>query len=122
MHDFQIEETMAPAIVFAHPSEQGRNINNRRVIAQPGGPSNEDEDNGLPTFELRNRQLTALLVDSDRFSCMMQKRLLQQYGVQTQDVDNGQAAVDLLASHSTFSLIVIEIVLPVLDGLEVTVV
>lgn len=107
VHDFWLGETMAPAITSASSSEHGGN--KATVI------------NGVPTFVPRNR-LTALLADGDKSCRMMQKGMLRYYGVQTQDVSNGKAVVDLLASASTFDLIVIDIVLPVVNGLEVTVV
>ncbi|GAV63850.1 Response_reg domain-containing protein [Cephalotus follicularis] len=51
---------------------------------------------------------------------MVQKAMLEHYGVQTEAVENGQAAIDLLASGANFDLIVIEMILPVLNGLETT--
>ncbi|KAB2083725.1 hypothetical protein ERO13_A05G276232v2 [Gossypium hirsutum] len=47
--------------------------------------------------------------------------LLRSYGVQTLGVDNGRDAVDLIASGVKFDLIIIEKILPVLNGLDVTV-
>ncbi|PPR82151.1 hypothetical protein GOBAR_AA38562 [Gossypium barbadense] len=45
--------------------------------------------------------------------------LLRSYGVQTLGVDNGRDAVDLIASGVKFDLIIIEKILPVLNGLDI---
>ncbi|MBA0818788.1 hypothetical protein Gohar_022370 [Gossypium harknessii] len=44
--------------------------------------------------------------------------LLRSYGVQTLGVDNGRDAVDLIAFDVKFDLIIIEKILPVLNGLD----
>lgn len=46
---------------------------------------------------------------------MAQKGILQRYGVDTQDVDNGRAALNLLIGN-TFNLIIIDINPPAIDG------
>ncbi|MBA0818789.1 hypothetical protein Gohar_022370, partial [Gossypium harknessii] len=45
--------------------------------------------------------------------------LLRSYGVQTLGVDNGRDAVDLIAFDVKFDLIIIEKILPVLNGLDI---
>ncbi|KAJ7008943.1 two-component response regulator ARR22 [Populus alba x Populus x berolinensis] len=68
---------------------------------------------------LRNR-ISALLVDSDRSSQIAQSSFLRLYGVDTQTASNGLSAFVLAsASSSTSDLIVIDISLPVMDGLGV---
>ncbi|KAK8570026.1 hypothetical protein V6N13_002730 [Hibiscus sabdariffa] len=68
---------------------------------------------------LRNR-LTALVVDGDNFCRLLEQGILQAYGLETQSVNNGHAAVELIASGAKFDLILIDMLLPVLDGLEAT--
>ncbi|KAB2022712.1 hypothetical protein ES319_D07G230000v1 [Gossypium barbadense] len=68
---------------------------------------------------MRNR-LTALVVDGDTTCWVQEQELLHSYGVQTLGVDNSRDAVDLIASDAEFNLIIIEKILPVLNGLEVT--
>ncbi|GMI98665.1 hypothetical protein HRI_003535800 [Hibiscus trionum] len=68
---------------------------------------------------LRNR-LTALVVDGDNFCRLLEQGILQAYGLETQSVDNGDAAVELIASGAKFDLILIDMLLPILDGLEAT--
>ncbi|XVF32271.1 hypothetical protein REPUB_Repub17cG0067500 [Reevesia pubescens] len=85
----------------------------------PVPPEREEKRFAFNEVVLRNR-LTALVVDGDRFCRMVEQGLLHAYGVETQAVDNGRAAVELIASGANFDLIVIDMLLPVLNGLETT--
>ncbi|XP_039029460.1 two-component response regulator 24-like [Hibiscus syriacus] len=55
---------------------------------------------------LRNR-LTALVVDGVDFCRVVEQGILRACGLETQGVDNGDAAVELIASSAKFDLIVI---------------
>ncbi|GKU86156.1 hypothetical protein SLEP1_g718 [Rubroshorea leprosula] len=68
----------------------------------------------------RNCSLTALVVDGDTTSNMIEQGLLRSFGVITCGVDNGRAAIDLFASGAKFDLILIDLILPVINGLETT--
>ncbi|KAJ6956572.1 two-component response regulator ARR22 [Populus alba x Populus x berolinensis] len=85
-------------------------------------PVRRSEDrcrSGIPVLQLRNR-ISALLVDSDRSSQIAQSSFLRLYGVDTQTASNGLSAFVLAsASSSTSDLIVIDISLPVMNGLGV---
>ncbi|TYI74898.1 hypothetical protein E1A91_D07G236300v1 [Gossypium mustelinum] len=94
----------------------------------PSGDQASDQDNWdngrlahkrqlLTEIVLRNR-LTALVVDGDTTCRVLEQLLLRSYGVQTQGVDNGRDAVALIASGVKFNLIIIDMILPVLNGLE----
>ncbi|KAE8701397.1 GDSL esterase/lipase [Hibiscus syriacus] len=66
---------------------------------------------------LRNR-LTALVINGDNFCRLLQQGILQAHGLET--VNNGDAAIELIASGAKFDLILIDMLLPILDGLEAT--
>ncbi|XP_057479930.1 two-component response regulator 24-like [Actinidia eriantha] len=66
------------------------------------------------------KKLKGLVVDSVKTCQAVQKGLLSRYGVETQVVENGKEAVDLFASGAKFDIVMIDISLPVLDGLEAT--
>ncbi|MBA0605678.1 hypothetical protein Godav_018225 [Gossypium davidsonii] len=94
----------------------------------PSGDQSSDQDNWdngrlarkrqlLTEIVLRNR-LTALVVDGDTTCRVLEQLLLRSYGVQTQGVDNGRDAVTLIASGVKFNLIIIDMILPILNGLE----
>ncbi|MBA0791322.1 hypothetical protein Gohar_015907 [Gossypium harknessii] len=94
----------------------------------PSGDQASDQDNWdngrlarkrqlLTEIVLRNR-LTALVVDGDTTCRVLEQLLLRSYGVQTHGVDNGRDAVALIASGVKFNLIIIDMILPVLNGLE----
>ncbi|CAK7349467.1 unnamed protein product [Dovyalis caffra] len=82
----------------------------------PVRPSENRHGRGLPALQLKN-QIKALLVDSDRSCQMAQSSFLRYYGVETQTATNGLSAY-MLASNSSFDLIIIDISLPVMNGLE----
>ncbi|KAL1162953.1 hypothetical protein V6Z11_A07G235800 [Gossypium hirsutum] len=84
----------------------------------PSGDQASDQDNwdngGLERkrqlvteIVLRNR-LTALVVDGDMMYQILEQELLH----------NGRDAVDFIASGAKFNLIILEKILPVLNGLE----
>lgn len=73
-------------------------------------------NSGNPATEKR---LTALVVDGGRTCQAVEKGLLRHYGIETQVVDNGKDAVDLFASGTKFDILMIDISLPGLSGLEV---
>ena len=59
------------------------------------------------------------MVDNGGVCCAIQTALLRSYGVDTEAVETGKAAVELIAAGATFSLIIIEMLLPFMDGPEV---
>lgn len=66
------------------------------------------------------KRLTALVVDGGRTCQAVEKGLLRHYGIiETQVVDNGKEAVDLFASGTKFDILMIDIYLPDISGLEV---
>ncbi|KAJ9169710.1 hypothetical protein P3X46_017870 [Hevea brasiliensis] len=108
---------MEPPIASSNSSGHGGNSSSGRGPMHFGGPS-QNPSNGYFSVVNRNRP-TALLLDGDRIYRMVQKGILQHYGVDTQNVDNGTAAINVLMGNS-FNLIVIDINLPDMDGPEIT--
>ncbi|KAM7265871.1 hypothetical protein ACFE04_003554 [Oxalis oulophora] len=96
-----------------------RNINNR--FPSDGGRVPE---RGTRVFEYPrvnlNNNLTALLVENENVCRILTKAHLQLFGVETVAVDNGQDAINLIASGARFNLIIIDKFLGVPDGPEVT--
>ena len=110
---FQLLRTMAPVIASGNPAPRRTNTGN-----EGRAPDGEERGYVFNQVILRNR-LTALVVDGDRFCRTLEHGLLHAYGVETQAVDNGRAAVELIASGKKFNLIVIDMLLPLLNGFEV---
>ncbi|XP_030936586.1 two-component response regulator 24-like [Quercus lobata] len=81
-----------------------------------GSAEGNDKSEGL-RFSCKNK-LTALVVDNGGVCRAIQTALLRSYGVETEAVEAGEAAVELIASGATFNLIIIEMLLPVLNGPE----
>jgi len=63
---------------------------------------------------------SVLLVDDNRLSRMMFENFLQQLGVETKCVENGQEAVDVIVNGYRPSLILMDVEMPVMDGIEAT--
>uniref|UniRef100_A0A2N9HNE4 Response regulatory domain-containing protein n=1 Tax=Fagus sylvatica TaxID=28930 RepID=A0A2N9HNE4_FAGSY len=78
--------------------------------------NNNNKSNGHP-FSCKNK-LTALVVDSERVCRVLEKAFLLSFGVETEAVETGEAAVELIASGANFNLIVIDMFLPVMNGPE----
>ncbi|XVF81117.1 hypothetical protein PTKIN_Ptkin15bG0130500 [Pterospermum kingtungense] len=82
------------------------------------GANNGEENNHVSSQAALRNRLTALVVDAGMFCRFMEQEFLNFYGVETQAVDNGKDAVDLIAAGASFDLILIDVVLPRLRGLE----
>ncbi|KAF2292655.1 hypothetical protein GH714_026440 [Hevea brasiliensis] len=87
-------QAMEPPIASSNSSGRGGNSSSGRGQMHFGGPS-QNPSNGLYSVVNRNRP-TALHLDGDSIYRMVQKGILQHYGVDTQDVDNGTAAINVL--------------------------
>ncbi|WJZ90827.1 hypothetical protein VitviT2T_009944 [Vitis vinifera] len=69
---------------------------------------------------ISDEKLTALVVDSDIICQVLEKAILESQGIQAQVVGSGRDAIDLLASGVNFDLIIIAMVLPIMNGVEVS--
>ena len=96
----------------------GAEVDHVSPMGMSGGSAEvNDKSEGL-RFSCKNK-LTALVVDNGGVCRVIQTALLHSYGVETEAVETGEAAVELIASGATFNLIIIEMLLPVLNGPEV---
>lgn len=80
------------------------------------GKNKRSEKYALATWK---NKLTALVVDNGEICRVLERENLRAYGVQTIAVRTGEAAVELIASGSTFNLIFIDMYLPTMSGPEV---
>lgn len=64
------------------------------------------------------RPLIALVVDDSRVARMKLRKALQARGIQVLEADNGQSALDLLATIDTPQLALVDWNMPVMGGLE----
>lgn len=70
-------------------------------------------------FMTWKKKLTALVVDEGVTCRMLEKGFLSAYGVETEAVDTGPAAIQLISGGSTFHLIFIDMHLTAMKGPEV---
>ncbi|WP_322922426.1 ATP-binding protein [Paenibacillus campi] len=64
--------------------------------------------------------LRVLLADDDRISCLITSRMLNKLGYYVDTVDNGLEVIRLLEQDDCYDLVLMDIQMPVMDGLEST--
>ncbi|KAK6919509.1 Signal transduction response regulator, receiver domain [Dillenia turbinata] len=65
-------------------------------------------------------RFTALVVDDDRFIQMLHRKLLEKIGIEALAVVNGKEAVDLHRDGQGFNLILMDMEMPVMNGIDAT--
>lgn len=83
---------------------------------RPGSSTRKGKGQPFMTWK---KKLTALVVDEGITCRMLEKGFLSAYGVETEAVDTGPAAIQLISSGSTFHLIFIDMHLTAMKGPEV---
>ncbi|KAJ9671866.1 hypothetical protein PVL29_025519 [Vitis rotundifolia] len=69
---------------------------------------------------ISNSKLIALVVDSNRIWQIFEKANLESQDGETQVMGSGRDVVDLLASSANFNIIIMAMVLPINNGVEVS--
>lgn len=64
-------------------------------------------------------KLTALVVDDNILNRKIHQKLLESVGVKNQGVENGQEAVDIHCHGQIFDLILMDMDMPIMNGIEV---
>ncbi|PON51409.1 Two-component response regulator [Parasponia andersonii] len=67
-----------------------------------------------------NKMITALVVDDNMINQTLHRRLLQNMGIENQAVGNGREAIDVHYSGKVFDLILMDLDMPVMNGIEAT--
>ncbi|XP_074338984.1 two-component response regulator 24-like [Apium graveolens] len=67
-----------------------------------------------------NRKLTALVVDDNSTIRLIHVAYLRRHEFETNTVENGRQAVDLIRSGEQFDAIFMDIRMPVMDGIQAT--
>ncbi|KAI9173998.1 hypothetical protein LWI28_010136 [Acer negundo] len=65
-------------------------------------------------------KITALVVDDNMVNQTMHHRLLENLGIKNQVVKNGKEAVDVHSSGKYFDLILMDMDMPIMNGIEAT--
>lgn len=64
-------------------------------------------------------KIKALIVDDNMVNRAIHQKLLDNLGIETEMVANGKQAVDLYSAGKIFDLILMDMEMPVMNGLEV---
>ncbi|GMN50387.1 hypothetical protein TIFTF001_019543 [Ficus carica] len=81
------------------------------------------EDNGAEKLAGQNpggAKIKALIVDDNMINQTLHRRLLQNLGIENHVVGNGREAVDVHCSGNHFDLILMDLDMPVMNGIEAT--
>ncbi|KAE8679658.1 putative Response regulator 24 [Hibiscus syriacus] len=68
----------------------------------------------------KSNKMTALVVDDNMVNQTIHHRLLDNLGIENEAVSNGKEAVDIHCSGKTFDLILMDMDMPVMNGIEAT--
>ncbi|SHH01514.1 CHASE domain-containing protein [Massilia sp. CF038] len=89
------------------------------VLSLPAAPSKADHGRAEPArAQLGNLRL--LLVEDNELNQIVARGMLEAEGMTVRVAGNGQEAIDLLALDARFDLILMDVQMPVLDGLAAT--
>ncbi|NAW67658.1 ATP-binding protein, partial [Photobacterium halotolerans] len=81
----------------------------------------EIEEETQPQSKIPRRALSILLAEDSKTNQMVAKLMLEKRGHHVQVADNGQMALDMIkASPEQFDLILMDISMPIMDGMEAT--
>lgn len=86
----------------------------------------EETIGDIELYKVRKKKVSAfdakgksiLLVDDNKLNLKVATRLLEPYGVMIESVESGQACIDLIQSGQEFDLILLDQMMPEMDGIE----
>jgi type II secretory ATPase GspE/PulE/Tfp pilus assembly ATPase PilB-like protein/ActR/RegA family two-component response regulator len=81
-----------------------------RVLGQDLDKAEAEEDKGPPKV---------LLVDDDEDARLMMRKVLERQGYDLVDAEDGQKALDILQQDPHYSLIILDLSMPIIDGWQV---
>lgn len=79
-----------------------------------------EQDQSAPTADDRLEGLSILLVEDVAFNQMIAQLLLEQHRAKVTLANHGKEALDILAQRPFFDVILMDIQMPVMDGMEAT--
>lgn len=126
-HEITVEERNAlsqySVVIILKNSEETEQLLDEALLFMHSISNTQlDEGHGI-VFDLENRdQLlkgkNILLVDDDMRNIFALSKSLQDTGVKVYEADNGQTAIDKLNTVSEIDLIIMDIMMPIMDGYE----
>ncbi|KAK1294843.1 hypothetical protein QJS10_CPA16g01419 [Acorus calamus] len=91
----------------------------KQVVIDEPNNNNIVTSKGNETIIFKNK-LRALIVDDNCVNRKILKMMLKSIGVESQEVENGQEAVDLFVAGAVFDVVLIDKEMPIMDGPEAT--
>ncbi|KAK1277875.1 hypothetical protein QJS04_geneDACA003358 [Acorus gramineus] len=90
----------------------------KQVVIDEPSNNNIVTSKGNETIIFKNK-LRALIVDDNCVNRKILKMMLKSIGVESQEVENGQEAVDLFVAGAVFDVVLIDKEMPIMDGPEI---
>ncbi|PCK03821.1 MAG: histidine kinase, partial [Alteromonadaceae bacterium] len=100
------ERLLDEVTLFLHQAESNLPDNQRKTLQML-----HDDSVALQGY-------TVLMVDDDLRNCFALTNLLEGHGLEVIVAENGQVALDRLAQHPQIDLVLMDIMMPVMDGYE----
>ncbi|WFS62108.1 HEAT repeat domain-containing protein [Pseudodesulfovibrio thermohalotolerans] len=88
----------------------------RKVLTGMGGPHAEQDLNRLPVLDKGTSK--ALAADDSRFMCAMHRAILTDLGFEPSLAVNGEEAYEYIEQGERFEVIITDMNMPVMDGME----
>ncbi|XP_050234659.1 two-component response regulator 24-like [Mercurialis annua] len=90
-----------------------KNTSNLKMVTTTSS-KNGNHDQKLQT------KMSALVVDDDAMIRRIHRKVLENHGIENQEVRNGKEAIEIICSGRKFELILMDRDMPVMNGIEAT--
>lgn len=78
----------------------------------------ESETGDLKSFSAEFPSVNILIAEDDQPSYFLLKEILEQNNIHSYHVNNGKEAVEMLRTHSDINMVLMDVKMPVMDGIE----
>lgn len=81
-------------------------------------PTIKLEDSPEPVEEIKTHNKKVLIVDDNKINLKVAKRLLESYGIDTESVESGAAALEKIQNGEKYDMILLDDMMPKMSGVE----
>ena len=110
-------DAMGSTIAIDSTKGEGATFSFELTLSKSTKPMIKEGDLQDLTLELKHKKV--LIVDDNKINLLVTKKILDQYGIDTQVIDSGEKAIALM-KETSFDCILMDIHMPELDGYETT--
>ena len=81
-------------------------------------PTIKLEDSPEPVEEIKTHNKKVLIVDDNKINLKVAEKLLESYGIDTESVDSGFAAIEKIQNNQKYDMILLDDMMPKMSGVE----